>query len=104
MLPRDVDPADTAVAGGTVVVSVLAIVGAAQTDYVAPILTFTGAILVALITAHTANRRQQRALEAEAARHRETLEAERQRLTDQLDAEALRHRERLDHERRLAGL
>src|SRR4051794_9340282 len=54
-----------AVALGTVVVSGIAIFGATSSDKTAPILAFAGAIIVALLTAYTTNRRQERALAAE---------------------------------------
>jgi hypothetical protein len=78
---------------GTVAVGGAAAYGAAQTDHTAPILTFAGAILVALITAFTTNRRQQHQLEAESKRQQLALEAERDRL-----------RLQLAHEREMADL
>lgn len=61
-------------AGGAVIVLVgAAAVGASQTDHTGPLLAFVGALLVSLIAAVTAGRRQKR-----------SLDAERTRLTDQL--------------------
>jgi ABC-type nickel/cobalt efflux system permease component RcnA len=57
------------VGGGTVVVVTVAVLGASATDNTGPILAFVGAVLVALIAAFTAGRRQKRALDAESERH-----------------------------------
>lgn len=65
-----------------------AVLYANSTDHTGPILAFVGAILVALLTAYTADRRQRAALDAEDERQRTALNAEAQRL-----------RARLDHER-----
>lgn len=72
------------VAGGA------AAAGATQTNQTGAILAFTGAILVAIIAAYTANRRQTKALRAQDQRQREALQAEQARLET-----------RLGHERRL---
>ena len=63
------------------------------TSYVAPILAFVGAVLVATIAAVTAGRRQRQALAAEGLRHRQSLEAENNR-----------HDAQLAHARELADL
>lgn len=67
-----------AVAGGTVVVAAVTVVGASATAKTAPILAFAGAILVALVTAYTANRRQVQALNAESQRLARQLEHDRE--------------------------
>lgn len=60
------------VAGGA------AAAGATQTSQTGPILAFTAALLVALIAASTAGRRQVRALQAEGQRQADRLSHERQ--------------------------
>lgn len=60
------------VAGGA------AVAGATQTNQTAAILAFAGAILVAIIAAYTAGRRQVRALRAERERQADRLAHERQ--------------------------
>ena len=80
---------ETAVAtGGVVVVAVVAVAGATSTDATGPILAFVGAVLVALVAAYTAGRRQARALAAERERLRLQLEHERE-LADLADVRAL---------------
>jgi hypothetical protein len=56
----------------------VAVLGASATDDTGPILAFVGAVLVALIAAFTAGRRQKRALEAESGRLAQQLEHERE--------------------------
>jgi hypothetical protein len=68
------------VVGGTA-----AVTATAASSYVAPILAFVGAILVAVIAAVTADRRQRRALTAEGARHDASLRAESGRQVTQLE-------------------
>jgi hypothetical protein len=80
MLARDGPGEAAAVGGSTVVLAAAVIVGANQTGNTGPILAFSGAVLVALVTWYAADRRQ-----------RAALREERNRLTDQHD-----------HERRLA--
>ena len=65
-------------AGGTVVVVTVAVLGASSTDNTGPILAFVGAVLVALTAAYTAGRRQARALEAESGRLAQQLEHDRE--------------------------
>jgi hypothetical protein len=77
-----------AVAGGTVVVVTVAVLGASTTDDTGPILAFVGAVLVALIAAFTAGRRQARALKAESGRLAQQLEHDRE-LADLADTRAL---------------
>lgn len=62
-------------------------------DYLAPGLTFVGAMAVALIAAVTAGRRQTR-----------ELSAERERLDDRLKAEQHMHAQQLAHDRALRDL
>jgi hypothetical protein len=93
VIARDLDTTDTAVVGGTVLIGVIAAVGASRSTDTGPILAFVGAILVALLTAYTAHKRQKVGLAAEAAR-----------LDQQLEAESERHRERLAHELRIADM
>lgn len=76
--------------GGAVVLLIIAggaAAGATQTDQTGPILAFIGALLVVVITAVTANRRQAHQLAAEAERHRESLQSESDRLKQRLDHE-----------------
>ena len=56
-------------AAATTVVGVGAVIGAAQTDDTGPILAFVGAILVALITAYTTDRRQRQQLAHDRSLH-----------------------------------
>jgi hypothetical protein len=84
---------DAAVAGGVLVVAVAAITVAPKTDHTSSILAFVGVLLVALITAYTASRRQRTGLAAEAERHAATLNAEEKRLEAQLG-----------HERRMSDI
>jgi hypothetical protein len=77
-----------AVAGGTVVIVTVAVLGASATDDTGPILAFVGAVLVALIAAFTAGRRQKRALEAEAGRLAQQLDHDRE-LADLADSRAV---------------
>jgi hypothetical protein len=66
--------------GGTsVVAAAVAAAGDGQNN-LAPILTFIGAIVVVLIGAYSANRRQDRALAAEHQRQSQALTAEADRL------------------------
>jgi hypothetical protein len=81
-MPPAHDPGAPVVAGGVVVIAAATTVGATQSNQTAAILAFSGALLVALITAYTAYRRQ-----------RADLAAERERLEL-----------RLGHERRLAEM
>lgn len=62
---------DAAIGGATVVIGGAAVAAATSTNETGPILAFVGALTVAVIAAYTANRRQERALEAE----RERLDA-----------------------------
>jgi hypothetical protein len=74
-------------AGGAIILVVIAggaTAGATQTSETGPILAFVGALLVVVITAVTANRRQVSQLAAERERHREMLESQSQRLDVQL--------------------
>jgi hypothetical protein len=75
---RDSTGESVAVAGGTILVGAVTVVGASATDKTAPILAFVGAIVVALITAYKANRRQVLALNAESTRLTEQLRHERE--------------------------
>jgi hypothetical protein len=79
-----VDRESIAIATSTCVVGGGAAIAATQTDQTTPLLTFAGALIVAIITAITTNRRQSRALAGESGRHRATLTAESDRLTKQL--------------------
>jgi hypothetical protein len=76
-----------AVAGGTVVVVTVTVLGASATDDTGPILAFVGAVLVALIAAYTAGRRQARALAAESGRLAQQLEHDRE-MADLADTRA----------------
>jgi hypothetical protein len=83
-------------AGGVVLLIAVtggAAAGATQTSDAGPILAFVGAVLAVAVTAVTTNRRQAHQLAADAARNREVLEAEGDRLAMQLS-----------HERKLADL
>jgi hypothetical protein len=71
-------------AGGLVAVAVVTVVGATQTDYVAPILAFVAALIVAILTAITTSRRQTHQLAEDARRQERVLDAERGRLDAQL--------------------
>ena len=84
LLARDSVGEWVAVAAGTSLVGGAAVYGATRTDDTGPILAFAAAVLVALITAFTTNRRQQHALEAESERQRRALDAESERLRLQL--------------------
>ena len=88
MIQSDSTGESVAVAGGTVVVVTVAVLGASATDDTGPILAFVGAVLVALIAAFTAGRRQKRALEAEAGRLAQQLDHDRE-MADLADARAL---------------
>jgi hypothetical protein len=82
--------------GGAILLLVVAggaAAGATQTSQTGPVLAFVGALLVVVITAVTTNRRQSQQLSAEADRHRETLNAEAERLDSQLA-----------HDRKLANI
>lgn len=67
-----------------VVVAVADAAAGGDQNNLAPILTFVGAIVVVLIGAYTANRRQDRGLNAESERQRQALRAEADRLGMQL--------------------
>ena len=84
MLAKDSLGESVAVGAGTCVIATGTVLGATSTDHTGPILAFAAAIFVALVTAVTTNRRQERALEADADRHHETLRAESKRLEQQL--------------------
>ncbi|WP_028065131.1 hypothetical protein [Solirubrobacter soli] len=88
------------IAAGTFVVGAGTVYGATKTDYTAPILTFAGVLLVALITAFTATR----AREAESQRQRERLDAESHRQRDAIAGERDRLRLQLAHERAMTDL
>jgi LPXTG-motif cell wall-anchored protein len=68
-----------AVAGGALIIIAGGTVAAATgTDQTGPILAFVGALLVAVIAALTAGRRQRRALDAESARLAQQLKHDRE--------------------------
>jgi hypothetical protein len=69
---------DAIVGAGMAVVGGGAIVAATSTSETGPILAFVGALLVAVIAAYTADRRQERALEAERRRQQAGLRHERE--------------------------
>ena len=104
VLARDSVAESVVVVAGTVAVGGAAAYGAAQTDHTAPILTFVGAILVALITAFTTNRRQQHQLEAESDRQRRGLDAESARQQHAHEAERVRLELQLSHDRDMSDL
>jgi hypothetical protein len=92
---RDVDTTDAVGAGVVVVVAAGTVVAASPSSNAGPALTFVGAILVALITAVTTNRRQRTQLEAEGVRQERELTVERERLDRQLEHD--RELRDLDH-------
>lgn len=69
---------DLVVAGGTAAVGTVAVLGTSGSSNAAPTLAFVGALLVALLTAYTAQRRQRTQLDAEANRLAQQLDHERQ--------------------------
>jgi hypothetical protein len=79
---------DAAVGGGTVVIGAAAVAVAASTTETGPILAFVAALMVALITAYTTNRRQQRSLDEERDRLATQLRHERH-LADLADLRAV---------------
>jgi hypothetical protein len=90
----------TAVAVGTVAVGGATVLIAVHDKHTAPILTFAGVLLVALITAFSATRGRQ----AESDRQRQRLDAESARQRDSLDAERSRLEVQLAHERAMSDL
>lgn len=69
------------------------------TDQTAPVWTFVGVVVVALLTVATAENRHERQVEAESVRLRQQLDGEAARQKQQLEAESIRQAERLTHER-----
>lgn len=100
----DVDRGDAAGAATVVIVAGGAVAAASQSGNVGPYLTFAGAILVALITAWTTNRRQRKQLEAEDRRLGTQLADGRERLRQELRAEKERLELQSDNERQLRDL
>jgi hypothetical protein len=80
-------------AAGIVIVSMVTVAGATQTNSTGPVLAFAGAVLVAVVAAATAGRRQRRDLDAANARH-----------TAELAAQAERMHTQLHHDRRLKDI
>jgi hypothetical protein len=81
------DPGAPAVAGCVAIIAAGTTVGATKSSPTGPILAVVGALLVALITAYTAYRRQRADLAAQRERIGEQLAAEHDRLTAQLGHE-----------------
>jgi hypothetical protein len=84
---------DVAEVSGVVVVSTVTVAAATQTSSTGPVLAFAGAVLVAVIAAVTAGRRQRSDLTAAGARH-----------TAELAADAAKLRSQLAHDRQLKDL
>src|SRR3954471_18476520 len=95
------DPGDQGLSiseiGAVFVVGGAVAAGASQTDHFAPILAFAGALIVAVLTAVTTNRRQDHQLRAEERRQRAELAAGADRLERQLRSE--RRRQDVEHMR-----
>jgi hypothetical protein len=66
------------------------------------VLTTVGAVFVAILTARTTDRRQERALQAEEDRHKDRLQSEEDQHAASLEAERERHEAQLKQERELA--